>query len=200
MTAKKKRTIRTIPQERAPVSEQPPAIRARNFAEVTHRFEVVDALHESDRCLSCPEQPCVSGCPVSIDIPNFIAKINTKDYRGAYDVISETNLLPAICGRVCPQESQCEGRCIVGDNGSPRSPSASSSALSATSPLRKAGRCRRSFRRTASASASSAPARPAWPAPPTWPRRAATSPSMRRSTCPAACCATASRNSACPIR
>ena len=74
-----------------------------------------DALRESERCLLCPEQPCVDGCPVGIDIPGFIQKISQKDFRGAYDVLTDTNLLPAICGRVCPQENQCEGVCTVGD-------------------------------------------------------------------------------------
>mgnify|MGYP002063707771 CR=1 FL=1 len=75
-----------------------------------------DALLEADRCLMCPEQPCVAGCPVGINIPAFIEKIAEKDFRGAYDVITATNLLPAVCGRVCPQETQCEGVCTVGDS------------------------------------------------------------------------------------
>ena len=75
-----------------------------------------DALLESERCLLCPEQPCVSGCPVNINIPGFIQKIGQQDFRGAYDVITATNLLPAVCGRVCPQESQCEGVCTVGES------------------------------------------------------------------------------------
>ena len=111
----KKKTIRTIPQERAPVSEQDPLERAKNFAEVSCGFRLQDALHEAERCLLCPDPACVEGCPVSIDIPGFIRMISAKDFRGAYDVISDTNLLPAICGRVCPQESQCEGVCPVGE-------------------------------------------------------------------------------------
>ena len=70
---------------------------------------------ESERCLLCPDQPCIAGCPVGIDIPGFIQKLGEKDFRGAYDVLTATNLLPAICGRVCPQENQCEGVCTVGD-------------------------------------------------------------------------------------
>jgi glutamate synthase (NADPH/NADH) small chain len=111
----KKRTIRTIPQQRTPMREQPPAERARNFKEVALGYTQDDALVEAERCLMCPDEPCVRGCPVGIDIPGFIAKIAEKHYRGAYDVITDTNLLPAVCGRVCPQENQCEGVCIVGE-------------------------------------------------------------------------------------
>ncbi|NDP41600.1 MAG: NADPH-dependent glutamate synthase [Aromatoleum sp.] len=110
----KKRTIRTIPQQRTPVREQEPAERVKNFSEVSRGYGQKDALVESERCLLCPDQPCVRGCPVGIDIPGFIEKIGQKDFHGAYDVIAATNLLPAVCGRVCPQESQCEGVCIVG--------------------------------------------------------------------------------------
>ena len=112
----KKKTIRSIPQERTPMREQPPAIRARNFEEVACGYHPDDALRESERCLMCPDQPCVSGCPVGINIPGFIRKINEKDLRGAYDILTETSLLPAICGRVCPQENQCEGVCTVGES------------------------------------------------------------------------------------
>ena len=112
----KKKTIRTIPQERTPMREQPASVRVKNFAEVACGFTLEDALRESERCLLCPEQPCVEGCPVGIDIPGFIQKISEKDFRGAYDVLTDTNLLPAICGRVCPQENQCEGVCTVGDS------------------------------------------------------------------------------------
>jgi glutamate synthase (NADPH/NADH) small chain len=113
--AAKKKTIRTIPQERTPMAERPAAERAKNFTEVACGYRLEDAQREAERCLLCPDQPCVAGCPVSIDIPQFIAKITGHDYRGAYDVITDTNLLPAICGRVCPQENQCEGVCTVGD-------------------------------------------------------------------------------------
>jgi glutamate synthase (NADPH) small chain len=113
--AKKKKTIRTIPQERTPMSEQEPAVRASNFAEVTRGYTLEEALLEAERCLLCPDEPCISGCPVEIDIPEFIAKITEKNMRGAYESITDANLLPAICGRVCPQESQCEGVCTVGN-------------------------------------------------------------------------------------
>lgn len=92
-----------------------PRSRIKNFTEVACGFRVQDALHEAERCLLCPDAACVDGCPVGIDIPGFIRKISAKDFRGAYDVITDTNLLPAICGRVCPQESQCEGVCPVGE-------------------------------------------------------------------------------------
>jgi glutamate synthase (NADPH/NADH) small chain len=112
----KKKTIRTIPQQRTPMREQPPRERATNFTEVACGYGIEDALNEAERCLMCPDQPCISGCPVNIDIPGFIQKITDKDFRGAYDIITATNLLPAVCGRVCPQENQCEGVCTVGES------------------------------------------------------------------------------------
>lgn len=110
-----KKTIRTIPQERTAIPIQDPLERIGNFAEVTLGYGLSDALNESERCLMCPDPACVPACPVNIDIPGFIAKIIEKDHRGAYDVLSDANLLPAICGRVCPQEDQCEGVCPVGN-------------------------------------------------------------------------------------
>src|SRR6266540_383258 len=114
--AAKKRTIRTIPKERTPMAEQRPLERARNFSEVACGYSLAEAMHESERCLFCPDEPCIRGCPVGIDIPGFIQKIGEKDLRGAYDVLTDTTLLPAICGRVCPQETQCEGVCTVGQS------------------------------------------------------------------------------------
>ncbi len=95
---------------------QDPKARACNFSEVALGYSVANALNEAERCIMCPQQPCVKGCPVGIDIPGFIQKICDQNFHGAYDVITETNLLPAICGRVCPQESQCEQVCVVGDH------------------------------------------------------------------------------------
>lgn len=95
--------------------EQSASERVNNFSEVACGFSAADASREAERCLLCPDEPCIAGCPVGINIPGFIQKLGDKDFRGAYDVITETNLLPAICGRVCPQENQCEGVCTVGD-------------------------------------------------------------------------------------
>ncbi len=99
--------------------EQDPRVRARNFSEVACGYAMEEALRESERCLLCPDEPCIRGCPVGIDIPGFIRRIGEKDLRGAYDVITATNLLPAVCGRVCPQETQCEEVCTVGDTLAP---------------------------------------------------------------------------------
>ena len=115
----KKKTIRTIPQERTPMREQDARERASNFREVALGYSAEEALREADRCLQCPDEPCVRGCPVNIHIPQFIEKIAERNYRAAYDVITDTNLLPAVCGRVCPQETQCEGVCTVGDTLAP---------------------------------------------------------------------------------
>jgi glutamate synthase (NADPH) small chain len=111
----KKKTIRTIPQARTPVREQEPQQRVKNFGEVNCGYSLAEALNEAERCLLCPDPACIAGCPVNIDIPRFIAAISAKNFRGAYDAISESNLLAAVCGRVCPQETQCEGVCVVGE-------------------------------------------------------------------------------------
>jgi len=112
----KKRTIRTIPQARTPMRELEPRARAQSFDEVACGYTLEEALREAERCLLCPDQPCVAGCPVNIDIPGFIRRIGEKDLRGAYDTIAATNLLAAVCGRVCPQETQCEEVCTVGES------------------------------------------------------------------------------------
>ncbi len=96
--------------------EQDALARAKNFEEVACGYSLDDALRESERCLICPDEPCIAGCPVGINIPGFIQKIGENNLRGAYDVITNTNLLPSICGRVCPQENQCEGVCTVGES------------------------------------------------------------------------------------
>jgi glutamate synthase (NADPH/NADH) small chain len=109
-----RKTVRTIPQERAEMPTQAPDARTHNFDEVALGFDLDGALLEAERCLLCPKPNCVPACPVNIDIPGFIGKIGEKDYRGAYDILTRSTLLPAICGRVCPQEDQCEGVCPVG--------------------------------------------------------------------------------------
>lgn len=98
---------------------QEPKVRAHNFDEVALGYTEEIALKEASRCLNCKNMPCVSGCPVNVKIPNFIEKILNKDFEGAYSVISESSSLPAVCGRVCPQESQCEAKCIRGIKGEP---------------------------------------------------------------------------------
>ena len=85
---------------------QPPVVRARNFREVALGYDEETAVAEAERCLHCKNQPCVSGCPVNIAIPDFIRLITEHNYEGAYQVITQSSSLPAVCGRVCPQESQ----------------------------------------------------------------------------------------------
>ncbi len=99
--------------------EQDPVVRAGNFREVALGYTKEIAMEEADRCLNCKNAPCVSGCPVNVPIPNFIAKIKEGDFQGAYEVIRTQNGLPAICGRVCPQETQCESKCVRGIKGDP---------------------------------------------------------------------------------
>jgi glutamate synthase (NADPH) small chain len=110
----KKRTIKTIPKTRTPVREQTPGERVKNFDEVSCGYTLEDAITEAQRCLMCKKPECVAACPVNIDIPAFIKAIDERNFRAAYDTISASSLLPAVCGRVCPQESQCEGVCAVG--------------------------------------------------------------------------------------
>ena len=98
---------------------QDPNVRNKNFMEVALGYTEEQALDEAARCLNCKNHPCVSGCPVQVKIPEFIKKITEKDYEGAYQVIHQTSSLPAVCGRVCPQESQCEMHCVRGKKGDP---------------------------------------------------------------------------------
>ncbi len=93
---------------------QDPIVRARNFNEVALGYTMEVAVEEAKRCLNCKNMPCVNGCPVNIDIPNFITKIKESDFEGAYQVIAKSSSLPAVCGRVCPQETQCESKCTLG--------------------------------------------------------------------------------------
>ena len=93
---------------------QEPSVRARNFKEVALGYPAEIAVEEAKRCLNCKNRPCVSGCPVNISIPEFISRIKSEDFEGAYQIITQSSSLPAVCGRVCPQESQCESKCTLG--------------------------------------------------------------------------------------
>lgn len=99
-------------KNKTPMPEQAPEIRNKNWDEVTCGYTEDNAKNEALRCLGCKNRPCVAGCPVAVKIPEFIGAVAKGDFAGAYDLIKQTNSLPAICGRVCPQESQCEGKCV----------------------------------------------------------------------------------------
>ncbi len=100
--------------KKTPVPEQDPKVRACNFEEVTLGYTAEQAIEEAKRCLNCKNPLCRAGCPVSVRIPEFIEKVAEGDFDAAYEIITSTNLLPAVCGRVCPQEKQCEGKCVRG--------------------------------------------------------------------------------------
>ena len=102
-----------------PMPEQDPKVRARNFEEVSFGYDEATALLEADRCLNCKNPQCVAGCPVNVPIPQFIAKVKDGDFAGAYETIARVSSLPAVCGRVCPQETQCEAKCVRGIKGEP---------------------------------------------------------------------------------
>ena len=103
--------------KKVPVREQDPQVRAKNFEEVCLGYNEEEAMAEASRCLNCKNPLCVQGCPVSINIPAFISQVKEGNFAEAYRIISESSALPAVCGRVCPQESQCEGKCIRGIKG-----------------------------------------------------------------------------------
>ncbi|MBQ7841743.1 MAG: NADPH-dependent glutamate synthase [Lachnospiraceae bacterium] len=105
--------------KKVPVREQDAKVRATNFDEVCLGYNKEEAIEEAQRCIGCKNAQCVKGCPVSINIPGFIGKVKEGNIEAAYQVISESSALPAVCGRVCPQESQCEGKCIRGIKGEP---------------------------------------------------------------------------------
>ncbi len=104
---------------RIPMPRQEPALRARNYDEVATGYSAEMALQEANRCIQCPKKPCVSGCPVSVDIPEFIEALRKDDMPGAVRILKSKNSLPGVCGRVCPQESQCESVCTLGRKGAP---------------------------------------------------------------------------------
>ncbi len=116
------REVQSMPNmqlTKTPAKEQDPKARAKNFKEVSSCYTEEEALNEAQRCLNCKNKPCVSGCPVGVRIPEFIEKIREGCISEAYDIIKTTNGLPAVCGRVCPQESQCESKCVRGIKGEP---------------------------------------------------------------------------------
>ncbi|MBQ2948265.1 MAG: NADPH-dependent glutamate synthase [Clostridia bacterium] len=108
---------RNMAMKKCPMPSQDPDVRNKNFDEVALGYTFEMAVEEAKRCLSCPKKPCVSACPVQIDIPAFIACVAAEDMEGAYQVLSASSALPAVCGRVCPQENQCEGKCVRGVKG-----------------------------------------------------------------------------------
>ncbi|HYL80055.1 MAG TPA: NADPH-dependent glutamate synthase [Candidatus Acidoferrum sp.] len=108
------KTIHTIPQGRTPIAEQDQVARGKNFSEVALGYTLEDARREADRCLECKKPRCIAGCPVGIDIPGFIRALGRDNLKQAYEILRQDNPLPAVCGRVCPQETQCEIRYIVG--------------------------------------------------------------------------------------
>ena len=113
------RFVADMKSPRTPDNEEPAAERACDFRPVDKGFTEEMALAEAERCLNCKKPFCVEGCPVNINIPRFIEQIREKDFGGALDTIREDSMLPAICGRVCPQENQCEGKCVRGIKGEP---------------------------------------------------------------------------------
>ena len=102
-----------------PMPSQDPLVRNKNFKEVALGYDEATAIEEAKRCVHCKNKPCVAGCPVAVDIPAFIALVAEGKFEEAYEVIQRTSSLPAVCGRVCPQETQCEGKCTRGIKGEP---------------------------------------------------------------------------------
>lgn len=105
--------------KKLPAREQAPDVRNKNFDEVSQGYDEAMAVEEAQRCLNCKHRPCVSGCPVNVRIPEFLALVKEGRFLEAYEVVRSTNALPAICGRVCPQETQCESKCVRGIKGEP---------------------------------------------------------------------------------
>ena len=105
--------------KKLPAREQDPIERSKNFFEVSQGYDEAMAMEEASRCLQCKHKPCVSGCPVNVRIPEFLKLVTEGEFLKAYEVVRSTNSLPAVCGRVCPQESQCESKCVRGIKGEP---------------------------------------------------------------------------------
>ena len=104
-------------RKRVPMAERPAAERARSFEEVALGYTAEEARQEAERCLHCKKLPCTGGCPVGVPIPEFVGKVAEGDFAAAYELVRRANALPAVCGRVCPQENQCEGNCVRGNKG-----------------------------------------------------------------------------------
>ena len=111
--------MRNMDPKKCPMPSQEPNVRNKNFNEVALGYTYEMAVNEAKRCLNCPKKPCRSACPVQIDIPAFIERVANEDMEGAYKVLTASSALPAVCGRVCPQETQCEGKCVRGIKGEP---------------------------------------------------------------------------------
>ena len=105
--------------KKVPVREQDPKVRATNFEEVCLGYSKEEAMEEASRCLNCKNAKCMGGCPVSINIPGFIKEVKAGNFETAARIIAKSSALPAVCGRACPQESQCEGQCVRGIKGEP---------------------------------------------------------------------------------
>ena len=105
--------------DKNPMPAQDAKVRSKNFDEVALGYTEEQAVDEAKRCLGCKNMPCVSGCPVKIHIPDFVAKVAEGDFEAAYGIIRDASALPAVCGSVCPQENQCEGKCVRGIKGEP---------------------------------------------------------------------------------
>ena len=110
---------KNMAMEKCPMPVQDPDVRNKNFDEVALGYTYDMAVNEARRCLNCKNMPCVSACPVQIRIPAFIERVANEDIEGAFEILSESTSLPAVCGRVCPQENQCEGKCVRGIKGEP---------------------------------------------------------------------------------
>lgn len=110
---------RNMDMKKCPMPVQDPDVRNKNFNEVALGYTYEMAVNEARRCLNCPKKPCQSACPVQIDIPAFIERVANEDMDGAFEILSKSTSLPAVCGRVCPQENQCEGKCVRGIKGEP---------------------------------------------------------------------------------
>ncbi|MGN1205446.1 MAG: NADPH-dependent glutamate synthase [Eubacterium sp.] len=108
---------RNMDMKKCPMPVQDPDVRNKNFDEVALGYTYEMAVNEARRCLNCPKKPCQSACPVQIDIPAFIERVANEDMEGAFEILSQSTSLPAVCGRVCPQENQCEGKCVRGIKG-----------------------------------------------------------------------------------